>query len=150
MNISVGIIDGVGTRNLADGDYYISTSVVGYNNSSISPNRILVTADEDTFDFVISATGKLTLHVVDSDTDLPIVGAKFYRCSSIGVTYGDTIITDAFGNATFNNVPFAENNPPSIYFRQIESDDKHTFDDGINNIKLVQDMKIINVYNSLK
>ena len=150
MNISIGITDGVCTRSLADGNYDVSTNVVGYSNSSISPNSILVTEVEDTFDFIISATGKLTLHVVDKDTDLPIVGAKFYRCSSIGVTYGDVITTDEFGNATFNNVPFAEGNPPSIYFRQIESDDTHTFDDGINNIKLVQDMKIVNVYNNSK
>ncbi len=150
MNISVGITDGIGTINLADGNYEVSTNTLGYNNSSISPKSILLTDEEDTFDFAISATGTLTLHVVETDTNLPIVGAKFYRCSSIGVTYGDVIITDEFGNATFNNVPFEENNPISVYFRQIESDDKHTFDDGINNVKLVQNMKIVNVYNNLK
>ncbi len=150
MNISIGITDGVGTRSLVDGNYDVSTNILGYDNSSISPKNILVTDDEDTFYFVISATGTLTLHVVETGTNLPIVGAKFYRCSSTGTTYGDVITTDAFGNATFNNVPFAEDNPPAIYFRQIESDDKHNFDDGINNVKLVQDMKIINVYNSSK
>ena len=150
MNVSVGITDGIGTIALADGNYEVSANTLGYNNSSISPKSILLTDEEDTIDFIISATGTLTLHVVETDTNLPIIGAKFYRCSSIGVTYGDIITTDAFGNATFKNVPFAENDPPSIYFRQIESDDKHSFDDGINNIKLVQDTKIINVYNNVK
>lgn len=150
MNISVGITDGIGTINLADGNYEVFANTLGYNNSSISPKSILLTDEEDTIDFIISAAGTLTLHVVETDTNLPIIGAKFYRCSSIGVTYGDVITTDTFGNATFNNVPFEENNPVSIYFRQIESDDKHTFDDGINNVKLVQNMKIVNVYNNLK
>lgn len=149
MNVSIDITDGIGTINLADGNYDVSTNVLGYNNSSISPKSILVTEKDDTKELVISASGTLTLHLVETDTDIPILGAKFYRCSSYGVIYGNAITTDDFGNATFNNVPFSEFNSVYIYFRQIESDGKHNFDDNIKRILVDKKTKIVDVYNTL-
>lgn len=60
---------------------------------------------------------------------------------SIGITYGLGITMDTFGNATFNNVLFGKNNSTSIYFRQVETGGKYTFDDDINDIKLIQDKR---------
>lgn len=125
----ISIQDGVGTGQLINGSYTVTSDVVGYENSSIDPASITVAEGTNSYAFTISASGTLTLHVTDDGTisGNPIVGATFVRTDSNGIEYGSPITSDVSGNAVFNNVPYAESNAPTIYFKQTASDGDHEF-----------------------
>ena len=120
----VNIVNGTGTSELINDTYTVSANVAGYDNTTINPSNISVVAETNSYALTIGATGTLTLHVTDDGTPTgnPIVGATFYRTDSTGTEYGTIITTDSNGDAVFNNVPFASDNAPIIYYKQTASD----------------------------
>lgn len=147
---TIAITNGIGSTELVNGEYNVTSSTPGYDDSTISPSTQSITEDVDTYDFTIEATGTLTIHVSDDGTEIgiPIIGATFYRCDSSGKTYGDIITSDEEGNAVFNNVPYSETSTgPKIYFKQITSDEQHTFDDALQETTLEADSKTIEIQN---
>lgn len=145
----IPITNGVGSKELANGNYEVTATITGYDNASIDPASQEVTEGVNDYAFTIAATGTLTLHVSDDGTEIgvPIVGAKFYRCDAEGTTYGEAITSDDSGNAVFNNVPYAESDAPVIYYKQIQSDGEHTFDDALQNTTLTEETSTIEVTN---
>ena len=134
----VTITNGTGTIDIINGTYSVTATVNGYNNTSISPATIDITAGTNNYAFTIGATGTLTLHVTEDGTasGTPVVGATFMRTDGAGTTYGNEITTDALGNAVFDNVPFADTNAPTIYYKQTASDGNHEFSTNIQSIVL--------------
>lgn len=127
----IPITNGKGSKELVTGTYNITASVAGYDNSSILPETEEITEGVNSYQFTISATGTLTLHVTDDGTELgiPIVGAEFYRCDAEGITYGEAAISDDEGNAILNFVPYSEEgDAPAVYYKQTKSDGEHDFD----------------------
>ena len=47
----------------------------------------------------------------------------------------------------FNNVPYSATNPPVIYFKQLESDGEHTFDDALQSTELETTTKTVEIEN---
>lgn len=84
MQHIVPITNGKGSKELVDGIYTVTSSITGYNNSTITPSEQTITEGVSEYNFTISAIGTLTLHVSDDGTELevPIVGATFIRCDS--------------------------------------------------------------------
>lgn len=148
----IPITNGKGSKELANANYNVTASILGYDNSSINPSEQEITEGVNNYNFTIAATGTLTLHITDDGTDIgiPVVGATFYRCDSEGNTYGDIITTDDDGNATFNFVPYSEDgDAPTIYFKQISSDGEHTFDDSLQNTTLDAETKTLEIQNAM-
>lgn len=131
----VNIVNGVGTSELINDTYQVTANVNGYDNTSISPSSVEVVEGTNEYNFTISATGTLTLHVTEEGTaqGTPIVGATFVRTDSEGTEYGEAITTDSNGDAVFNCVPFAPTEAPTIYFKQTASDGEHEFDNTVQN-----------------
>lgn len=134
----VNITNGTGSENLINGDYTVTALVTGYDNTTINPTDITVDAVINEYAFSIAATGTLTLHVTDTGTSAgtPIVGATFIR-------------TDATGNAVFNNVPYADTNAPTIYFKQTASVGDHEFDDAVQSTTLTTDTQTLEIQNTV-
>ena len=134
----ITITNGTGTSDVINDTYTVTASVVGYDNTSIDPSSITVDAQTNSYAFTISATGTLTLHVTDTGTTggNPIVGATFIRTDSSGNEYGNSITSDASGNAVFNNVPYDTTNAPTIYFKQTASDGDHEFSSEVQSTTL--------------
>lgn len=147
----VTITNGVGTTELINDNYTVEANVVGYDNTSINPSNIQVKAGTNTYSFTISSSGALTLHVTNTGTTEgdPIVGATFVRCDSTGTEYGSPITSDAEGNAVFNNVPYASENAPIIYYKQTASDGDHEFDNTLKQTTLTTQTSTIEVQNSV-
>lgn len=147
----IPITNGKGSKELDNATYTVTASIPGYDNSTITPAEQEVTEGVLNYDFTISATGTLTLHVTDDGTEIgvPIEGAVFYRCDAEGTQYGDAITSDPDGNAVFNNVPFAEENAPTIYFKQTESDGEHTFSTELQNTTLTEETGIVEIMNAV-
>lgn len=145
----IPITNGVGSKELDNGTYTVTAEITGYDNASIDPASQEVIEGTDEYSFTIAANGTLTLHVSDDGTEIgvPIVGATFYRCDAEGNTYGDPIESTEDGNAVFNNVPFAEENAPVIYYKQTLSDGEHTFDDTLQNTTLTEETATVEVSN---
>lgn len=149
MEQNVVITNGTGQTSIVNGSYTVTTNTNGYDNTSILPTTLDVVEGTNTYDFTISATGTLTLHVTEDGTiaGTPIVGATFNRCDSAGNTYGSLITTDSNGDAVFNNVPYADTNAPTIYYKQVSSDISHTFDATLKNTTMTTSMSTIEVEN---
>lgn len=145
----IPITNGIGSKELDNGTYNVTATVAGYDNTSIDPASQEITEGVDEYNFTISATGTLTLHVSDDGTEIgvPIVGATFYRCDLEGNTYGEAVVSTEDGNAIFNNVPFSETDAPIIYFKQTFSDGEHTFDNTLQNITLTEETTTIEITN---
>ena len=105
----------------------------------------------DTYELTISAEGTLTLHVTETgeSTGTAVTGAKFIRCDSNGVTYGNEVITDATGNAQLPYLPYDAVNAPTIYYKQTASDGEHEFDSSLKSITLETNTKTLEVMNTL-
>lgn len=148
---TINITDGTATSNVATGTYTVTSEITGYDSASISPAEVNVTEDVTSYAFKVSATGTLTLHVTEEGTDsgTAIVGATFSRCDSKGNEYGDPIITDETGNAVFEHVPYASNNAPLIYYKQITSDGDHDFSSELANTSLTEETLTLEIKNSL-
>ena len=130
MAKTITITNGTGTGSLVNGSYSVTANVVGYNNDTLSPDNVQITENENEYSFTISANGLLTLHVTEEGTPngTPIVGATFIRTDAAGYGYGDPITTDEQGDAVFENVPYAETDAPTLYYKQTASDGNHEFD----------------------
>lgn len=146
---TINIVNGTALEEILNGTYSVTASSTGYDSSSINPKEITVTENGTVINFSIAATGTLTLHVTDTGLidGNPIVGATFYRCDSEGTTYGNIVTTNELGNAVFNNVPFDQNNAPTIYYKQIASDGSHNFDDSLQEINLTESTYIKEIIN---
>lgn len=151
MAKSVTITNGTGTSELINDTYAVTVEVVGYDNTSINPDSIVVDASTNTYAFTISATGTLTLHVTEEGTvaGTPIVGATFVRTDAIGMEYGTSITTDAQGDAVFNNAPFAATGAPVIYYKQTASDGNHEFDNTVQSITMITSTETVEVQNTV-
>ena len=149
MDKQVIITNGIGTVDLINGSYSVSADVTGYNNSSIDPTSVTVAEGTNSYNFTISATGTLTLHVTEdgTTTGTPIVGATFIRTDADGNEYGSLLTTDASGNAVFSNVPFSATDAPIIYYKQTASDGDHEFNNTVQNTTLTIDTSTIEVIN---
>lgn len=145
----INITDGTGTGELINDTYAVTSSVTGYDDTSINPNSISIVEGTNSYAFTIAATGTLTLHVTDDGTQTgnPIVGATFYRTDSSGIEYGTVITTDSNGDAVFNNVPFDATNAPTIYYKQTASDGNHEFDSTVQNTTMTTSTSTIEVQN---
>ena len=151
MAKTVTINNGTGTSNLINDTYSVTADVTGYSNSSIDPSSVSIVEGTDTYAFTISATGTLTLHVSEdgTSTGTPIAGATFVRTDSSGTTYGSPVTSDASGNAVFDNVPFADSNAPTIYFKQTASDGNHTFNDAVQSTTMTTSTSTVEIQNTV-
>ncbi len=148
---NISINGGSGTAQVLNDSYNVTANVAGYNNASILPASLDVTAGTNNYALTIAATGTLTLHVTEDGTEsgTPIVGATFARTDSLGTAYGSEITTDASGNAVFENVPFDSTNAPLIYYKQTASDGEHEFDDTIQNTSLTTSTSTVEIENAV-
>ena len=149
MSKTINIVNGVGTGELINDTYSVTANVTGYDNTSINPNSLTVVEGTDNYALTIAATGTLTLHVTDdgTTTGTPIVGATFYRTDSIGTEYGTAITTDSNGDAIFNNVPFATDGAPTIYYKQTASDGDHEFDTTVQSTTMTTSTSTLQIEN---
>ena len=150
MTKTVTITNGSGTSNLINGTYSVTANVNGYDNTSISPSTLSVVDGTNSYAFTISATGTLTIHITEDGTvsGTPIVGATLIRTDSSGSEYGSVITTDSNGDAVFNNVPFAQDNAPTIYFKQTASDGDHEFSTAVQNTTMTSSTATIEIANA--
>lgn len=148
---NITITNGEGSANVLNDSYSVESNVTGYLNTSIDPKTIEVVEGTNEYQLSISADGAFTLHVTETGetSGTPIVGAKFARCDSAGVTYGNEITTNENGEAVFQNVPYDANNAPTIYYKQISGDGTHAFDDTLKNTTLESSTKTVEVINAL-
>jgi hypothetical protein len=148
---TINIVNGTGQASVVNDSYTVSSSVVGYNNTSINPSSITIDGTTTTQNFTIAADGTLTLHVTEDGTvsGTPVVGATFNRTDAEGNIYGNVITTDSNGDAVFNNVPYAETDTPIIYYKQISSDGDHNFDNTVKNTTLTTSTETLQIENAL-
>lgn len=146
----INITNGQGTESLINGSYTVTANAVGYDDSTINPSSVSIVEGTNTYQFTISATGTLTLHVTEdgTTTGTPIVGATFIRTDSTGNTYGSAITTDSNGDAVFNNVPYDATNAPTIYYKQTASDGDHEFSDLVQSTTLTTSTETIEIQNT--
>ena len=151
MAKTIIITDGSGSSSIINGSYDVSASVNGYDNTSINPNDVTITEGTNTYAFTIAASGTLTLHVTEDGTagGTPVVGATFVRTDSSGNEYGTAITSDSNGDAVFNNVPYAETDAPTIYYKQTASDGNHEFDNSLQNTTMTTSTSTIQIQNPL-
>ena len=147
----ISITNGVGTSDVINGNYDVTSEVTGYENTSISPSNVQIVEGTNTYAFTIAATGTLTLHVSEDGTSegVPVLGATFIRTDSDGNEYGDAITTDANGDAIFENVPYAETGAPLVYYKQTASDGNHEFDDTVQSTTLTSQSETLEITNAL-
>lgn len=150
-NYSVTITNGEGTVTIPNGAYSAAVTTTGYDNTSLDPSSVTIVDDTEVYEFTVEANGTLTLHVSEEGTigGTAIVGAKFIRCDSAGNTYGTEITTNEQGNALFENVPYAADGSPIIYYKQTSSDGSHNFDGTLKNITLTSQTYTAEVQNTL-
>ena len=145
----VTITNGTGTQELINDTYTVTALVTGYDNATIDPSTVNIVEGTNTYPFTISATGTLTLHVTDTGliSGTPIVGATFIRTDSAGNEYGAVITSDSNGDAMFNNVPYADSNAPTIYFKQTASDGDHEFNATVQSTTLTTQTNTLEIEN---
>ena len=148
---NITIANGTGSANIANGNYNVSATVNGYDNSSILPSTVSVTEGTNTYAFTIGATGTLTLHVTEDGTSAgtAVIGATFTRTDAEGNEYGSVITTDSNGDAVFNNVPFSAENAPTIYYKQLTTSESHEFDGTVKSTTLTTSTITLEVANPL-
>ncbi len=147
----ISIVNGTATTPVMDGSYDVTAAVTGYENATISPATVNVTAGVNDYPFTIAATGDLTLHVTQTGAaGGPVVaGATFRRCDSAGVEHGPIITSDAAGDAIFPNMPFAAANAPNIYYKQTGSAVGHTYDTAMQTITMTAAAETLQITNAL-
>lgn len=149
MAKTIIINNGTGSESLVNGNYTVTSNIVGYDNTSINPSTVDITEGTNAYAFTIAATGTLTLHVTDDGTTTgnPIVGATFQRTDSTGNEYGTQITTDSNGDALFNNVPYAATGAPLIYYKQLTSDGEHEFSPNVTSIAMTTSSETVEIQN---
>lgn len=148
---NVTITDGVGTSNIVNGNYSVTSATPGYNNASLSPASVTVSAGVTVYNFTIEATGSLELHVTETGTadGTPVQNAVFYRCDNTGKGYGTFVKTNASGVAVLNNVPFSADGSSTVYFKQTASDPSHEYDNTLKSVKLTAASQTVEISNPL-
>lgn len=151
MAYNINITNGSGTENILNGNYSVTSTTTGYDNSSITPSTVDVVEGTNEYAFTISATGTLTLHVSENGTaeGTAIENAKFVRTDSSGNEYGTEVTSNNLGNAVFLNVPWDDQNAPIIYFKQTASDGMHEFDTTVQTATLNQQTGTVEITNTL-
>ena len=150
MEHTIEIVNGTGTKNLISDKYNVTAKVNGYNNSTITPTQVNITDNVSTYIFKIKAEGTLTLHVTDNgqSSGTPIVGATFKRTDSLGNEYGALLSSDQSGNVTINNVPYNTNGETiKVYYKQLSSDEEHTFSTENQSITLTTEETTLEITN---
>lgn len=144
----ITISNGTGTATVENDTYNVVANVPGYDNSTINPASVTVTQSTTSYNFTISATGTLTIHITEDGTasGTAVEGATLVRTDASGTTYGTPITTDASGNATFNNVPFGTS-APTIYYKQTASASNHSFDDTVQSITMTNNTQTVEIEN---
>lgn len=144
----ITISNGAGTATIESGTYDVIANVPGYDNSTISPKSVTVAQSTSSYNFTISATGTLTIHITEDGTasGTAVEGATLVRTDSSGTAYGTPITTDASGNAVFNNVPFGTS-APTIYYKQTASSSNHSFDDTVQSITMTNSTQTVEIEN---
>ena len=147
----INITNGTGTGALINDSYSVTSSVTGYDNTTINPSTVEVVEGTNSYSFTIAADGTLTLHVTEDGTasGTPIVGATFVRTDSAGTEYGSPITTNAEGDAVFSNVPYAANGAPTIYFKQTASDGSHEYSATVQNTTMTTSTSTLQIQNSV-
>jgi hypothetical protein len=147
----INIADGTGSERILNGDYAVSASVTGYDDTTILPITQNVSAGTNSYAFTIASAGTLTLHVSEDGTSggTPVVGATFARCDSGGTVYGSAVTSDSSGDAVFHYVPFAATGAPAIYYKQTSSDGDHEFSSTLVNTTMTASTQTIEVTNTL-
>lgn len=150
MAKTIEITNVSGSASIINGSYCVTSSVAGYDNTTINPSSVTIDQQTNTYNFTISATGTLTLHVTEDGTaqGTPIVGATFARTSFNGTEYGATITTDSNGDAVFNNVPYDACNAPIVYYKQLTSDGDHEFNQAVQSTTLTTSTQIVEIENA--
>ena len=150
MEKNITITNGTGSAPIINGNYDVTASVTGYDNTSINPSSIQVVGGTNTYNLTIAATGTLTIHVTEDGTasGTPVVGATFIRTDSTGNEYGTAITTNQEGNAIMNNVPYDSTNAPTIYYKQTASDGEHEFVNTVQSTTLTASTATIEVENA--
>lgn len=148
---NIPITNGTGSENVNNGAYSVSASFAGYDSTTLDPASITVTADVTVYDFKISATGVLTLHVTEDGTSAgtPVENAVFVRCDSSGNPVGDNVTTDSTGTATISNVPYDSDGSISVYYKQLSSDSRHSFDDTLKSAIMTASSQTVEIANAL-
>ena len=148
MAKQITITNGTGSEAVGVGNYTVSATVTGYDNSSINPSSVSIETSTSDYAFTISANGTLTIHVTDTGTSegTPIVGATFYRTDSTGNTYGNVITTNSQGNAIFNNVPY-DTSGFTVYYKQTASDGNHDFNTAVASTSLTSSTSTLELQN---
>ena len=144
----ITISNGTGTATVENDTYNVVANVPGYDNSTINPASVTVTQSTTSYNFTISATGTLTIHITDNGTSsgTAVEGANLVRTDASGTAYGTPITTDVSGNATFNNVPFGTS-APTIYYKQTASATNHSFDDTVQSITMTNNTQTVEIEN---
>ena len=150
MAKTITITNGSGTGNVGNGNYSVTSTVPGYDNTSINPSSVTVEAGTNTYAFTVAATGTLTLHVTEDGTSsgTPVVGATFIRTDASGNEYGSAVTTDSNGDAILANVPYGES-APAVYYKETASDADHDFDSSIQNATLTNATLTVEITNAL-
>ena len=145
----VPITYGVGSKELVNGEYSVTSNTLGYDNSSITPKSVTIENNVTTYNFTIEGKATLTIHVSDDGTPegIPIVGASFKRADYRGEVYDKIITTDDSGNAIFEHLPYSETSPVKVYFKQLNSDGEHTFSSLLEEISMDSLTKTIELSN---
>ncbi len=148
---TISIDNGTGSENVNNGGYAVSASFSGYDSTTLDPKSITVTADVTVYDFTIAATGALTLHVTEDGTaaGTPVENAVFVRCDSAGNPVGDNVTTDSSGSATISNVPYASDGSVTLYYKQVSSDSRHSFDDTLKSVAMTAATQTVEITNAL-
>lgn len=150
MSVNIPITNGKGSVHVVPGTYGTAGTADGYDTNTLEPTSVTITDESESYAFTIEATGTLTLHVTDDGTELgvQVVGAIFQRCDAEGNTYGSPIATNEDGDAIFEHVPYlADGNAPKIYFKQISSDEGHTFNANLQDTSLSEATGTVQIAN---
>jgi hypothetical protein len=144
----ITISNGTGTATVENSTYSVTANVPGYDNTTISPTSVTVSQSTSSYNFTISATGTLTIHITEDGTasGTAVEGATLVRTDSSGTAYGTPITTDASGNAVFNNVPFGTSTP-TIYYKQTATATDHSFDDTVQSITMTNSTQTVEIEN---
>ena len=148
--ILIPITNGKGSKEIEDGNYNVTCTVPGYDNSSISPANVEVIEGTNEYAFTISANGVLTINVSDtgdSSTGVPVENAVFYRTDSTGQEYGNPVTTDVDGSAKLEHLPYDTSTPYKIYIKQTSSDGSHNFESTVKEILMDGENKEIEISN---
>lgn len=150
MSVNVPITNGKGSVHVVPGTYGVAGTAVGYMANTLEPTSVTIADETSEYSFTIEASGTLTLHVTDDGTELgvQVVGATFQRCDAEGNTYGSAVTTNGDGDAVFEHVPFSTvGDAPKVYFKQLNSDEGHTFNSNLQETSLTASTATVQIQN---